>query len=600
MGFDVDSCAVGYDGKSVYVSPRAHHALTYRINTVDMTRRSPSYEMRLVKYCSRGFSVLIPSLDPERIDPMIFEKRFDQVQGLAKLLLLTKVEKQVFRFKYKEQRRLRKLRPKVQSNDVIATKFIDDEDYNAERLEGGAAASDYSTVFLPWGPKWDSARIRKLMYTKDMILNSKWYDPKKKYHTHPCFFGTIKEILKDCCGNCPPVPAADQDSDSSYVSGELTWVTVNPGQQTVVKRIGSFHPITEGDWTEGAYISVTTDDLFSAINANNLEKLNEILARESDINLEIRDASGRTALHLAVIVNAIECAAVLLKHGARISTRMLDGRTAVHLCAQYNSPEILKMIIERGAELEVIKSQKTQNFSADVDMVENDDTHDMIVDKEEDEDEKEEEEEEGDDEEEEEEEESDDDDEEVDAEFCLKAIIEKKKLGLKKELEENDDPPGATEGDDCLQIDIHDWDYQLSALEYAAFFGNNQVIEVLVKLGGADLKALSKNGLTIAMIAIVNGHVSTVDLLINLGHPVNHMDVNRRNALHFLSTLDIPSIPILDVLLNHGINVNATCNSRVSFIFILKIVLFLNPLQQNDDVLMMTIKMMTMITDDFK
>lgn len=43
------------------------------------------------------------------------------------------------------------------------------------------------------------------MYTKDMILNSKWYDPSKKHHTHPCFFGTVDEVVKDCCGHCPPV-----------------------------------------------------------------------------------------------------------------------------------------------------------------------------------------------------------------------------------------------------------------------------------------------------------------------------------------------------------------------------------------------------------
>jgi hypothetical protein len=53
-----------------------------------MTRRSPSYEMRLAKYAHRGYSVLVPSLDMTRVDPQIYEKRFDQLQGLARLLLL--------------------------------------------------------------------------------------------------------------------------------------------------------------------------------------------------------------------------------------------------------------------------------------------------------------------------------------------------------------------------------------------------------------------------------------------------------------------------------------------------------------------------------
>ena len=53
-----------------------------------MTRRSPSYEMRLAKYARRGFAVVVPSFDINRVDPQLFEKRYDQLQGLAKLLLL--------------------------------------------------------------------------------------------------------------------------------------------------------------------------------------------------------------------------------------------------------------------------------------------------------------------------------------------------------------------------------------------------------------------------------------------------------------------------------------------------------------------------------
>ena len=63
-----------------------------------------------------------------------------------------------------------------------------------EKIEqrGGPNASDYSTVFLPWGPEWNADKVRRLMYTKDMVLNSKWYDPNKKIHTHPCFMGTMR------------------------------------------------------------------------------------------------------------------------------------------------------------------------------------------------------------------------------------------------------------------------------------------------------------------------------------------------------------------------------------------------------------------------
>ena len=91
MGFDVDSCAVGYDGTNVVVCPRTALAMMTQSNTVDMSRRSPSYEMRLAKYAQRGFEVLVPGLDRDRVDPFLYEKRFDQTKGLSRLLMMERL-----------------------------------------------------------------------------------------------------------------------------------------------------------------------------------------------------------------------------------------------------------------------------------------------------------------------------------------------------------------------------------------------------------------------------------------------------------------------------------------------------------------------------
>jgi len=257
MGFDVDSCSVGYDGRDVWMTPRAHRALVHQYNAIDMTRRSPSYEMRLAKYAERGFEIYFLGLNRYKIDPQLYEKRFDQLQGLAKLLLLEKLTTPEVRSKYKDLQRIRKLRPEgPPRNSIFEDMNLYDDEWNEERLReaGGADASDYSTIFLPWGPRWQAQKCRKMMYTKDLILNSKFYDPKKKHHTHPCFFGTVKEVMSDCCGCCPPVPPEELETHASmYVEGIARFITVNPGQQGAL--IGSFHPITEGDWTEGAYIT---------------------------------------------------------------------------------------------------------------------------------------------------------------------------------------------------------------------------------------------------------------------------------------------------------------------------------------------------------
>ena len=87
-GFDVDACCVAFDGNRVWANPRSIMALMTQSNTVDMTRRSPSYvsqallclprlhqhfsyEVRLAKYSARGFEVHVPTLRRPDIDPTV-------------------------------------------------------------------------------------------------------------------------------------------------------------------------------------------------------------------------------------------------------------------------------------------------------------------------------------------------------------------------------------------------------------------------------------------------------------------------------------------------------------------------------------------------
>ena len=70
-GFDVDSACVAYDGSRVLANPRAVIAMMRQANTIDITRRSPSYEVRLAKYASRGFEIYVPDLRRVDIDPTV-------------------------------------------------------------------------------------------------------------------------------------------------------------------------------------------------------------------------------------------------------------------------------------------------------------------------------------------------------------------------------------------------------------------------------------------------------------------------------------------------------------------------------------------------
>lgn len=107
-GFDVDCACVAFDGKQVWASPRALAAYMAQLNTIDLTRRSPSYENRLSKYSHRGFEVHWPALDRTRIDPTIYERSFSRVLGLARLLVLEKLphpsDREIYLAKRREER----------------------------------------------------------------------------------------------------------------------------------------------------------------------------------------------------------------------------------------------------------------------------------------------------------------------------------------------------------------------------------------------------------------------------------------------------------------------------------------------------------------
>lgn len=77
-GFDVDSACILYDGSlydgkqgRVWASARGMAAMMTQCNRVDMSRRSPSYEIRLSKYARRGYEVHVPTLSRADIDPCV-------------------------------------------------------------------------------------------------------------------------------------------------------------------------------------------------------------------------------------------------------------------------------------------------------------------------------------------------------------------------------------------------------------------------------------------------------------------------------------------------------------------------------------------------
>ncbi len=92
---------------------------------------------------------------------MIFERSWNNVLGLGKLLLLEKLTTPIARFRYKEMHRAKQMRHRL---DYSMQQYLQNK-WLGERVEDSMAAnsSDYSTVFMPWGAGWTSEKIQRMV-----------------------------------------------------------------------------------------------------------------------------------------------------------------------------------------------------------------------------------------------------------------------------------------------------------------------------------------------------------------------------------------------------------------------------------------------------
>lgn len=171
-------------GERVWANPRAIMAMMRQCNTVDVTRRSPSYEVRLAKYSKRGFEIYVPNLMRKDIDPtvrifdffssnqgkteychQIYERSILKIEGLARLLALEKLHSADARYKFLDSRRELRGRPFAlrQPKNRKQRKYRGD----LKKMEiGGLEMNDYdvASLHIPYGPGWTSQRIEKLIY----------------------------------------------------------------------------------------------------------------------------------------------------------------------------------------------------------------------------------------------------------------------------------------------------------------------------------------------------------------------------------------------------------------------------------------------------
>ncbi|KAG0637417.1 hypothetical protein HOY80DRAFT_972987 [Tuber brumale] len=493
-GFDVNCACVAYDGTRILAIPRAIAAAMTQCNDIDLTRRSPSYENRLAKYSRRGFEVYCPFLDRSRIDPTIYERSFNRTVGLARLLVLEALPEAEKRDAYVLQRKEEMGRPTEPCASPWARegrgnkKEGADEDLAEWDFED---VSNYEKFSIPYGPSYDAKKIERLFIKKDLILNAEW-NPRNTppnrtvhLHRHPVFLGTVKGVVVDCCGFCPE-PLNDEEKkvqeqeDVMYIRGDLKFLKDDPGRQ----EIGSFYPLGPEDYTEMAYVG-NTERFCQAIVKNDLEFVRSWCATEegkADINR--RDFCGRTPLHLAVLNEGtlVEIVQVLIDTGARLVARIQDGRTALHIAAGKGRADIITALLKKSEENEYgrdfrdknrrdTEGSRTTEVDADGDENKSESIHSQ----------------------------SDLSGEEFEymragtVSIAAETATDGSFVRVKRGKEEGglvegviDDDDDDEDQGDIYDINVIDWDYQMTPLHHAIVRGHCNVVELLVSDFGAD------------------------------------------------------------------------------------------------------------------
>lgn len=420
----------------------------------------------------------------------------------------------------------------------------DDHDDEVPDWVESDEVSDYHTFTVPYGPKFHARKIERILYAKDLLLNAEWNRPKERetiLHRHPAFFGNATDVIGDCCGYCPkPVTPEDEEmaevENKIYVSGDLTFIKDDPGRQA----IGSFHPLTEDDWTEMAYVG-NTARLCQAIVDGDVEHVKDWLSQEGADPNE-RDYTGRTPLQLAVMSSTVEIVQTLIDAGARIVARMVDGRTALHLAAMRGETEMVKALLvkseaneEEEAEKEEAKlkerkaKQKANSATGTADSQMSDADEDVVFDH------------------------SDEDidmldeDEDEHADATTEGSIVN--IRSNKQQEENNMPIDENEDEpDVYDVDVLAWDTPVSALHLAITNGHVEVVKVLVQDFGADILLpiklvhdhnKSPRAAILPLVLALQLPPQKADemtkVLISLGASPAQADVNNITALHYFA-----------------------------------------------------------------
>ena len=466
------------------------------------------------------------------LDPSIYERSFARMVGLARLLVLEALPSPSEREEYLAQRRAERGRPEIESwrrdRNKLTDNVKDQEPDDVAEWNYNDDIANYHTFTIPYGPKYHAKKIEKLLYTKDLLLNTEWNSKKERtvnLHRHPCFIGDAASVIHDCCGFCPE-PTTDEERGVDveeckiYVRGNLQFMTDDPGRQA----IGYFHPITNDDWTDMAYVGNTTQ-LCQAICSHDLAFVQDWCSKDDTV-IDRRDHTGRTPLQLAVQSSTPEIVQCLIDNGARIVARVIDCMTALHIAARRGNLEIVNSLLEKSEANEQEEVEKEEARKAASKHAKEQDG-DVYLERSVAED-------------------FDEDDMEDAESDKVTTMTDGSFVKVKHEASQGETIPDSDNlGADVYDVNVLAWDSPVSPLHLAILEGHVPVIELLVSKFGADVLLpvkifdsywKSPHGaiLTLVLAARLSHPKGVSSTLLRLGASSVQVDMKEISALHHI------------------------------------------------------------------
>lgn len=171
----------------------------------------------------------------------------------------------------------------------------------------------------------DSVEIMKHLFEYGAIFDASAYPDLNPVHCALC--ADSRKALHALLRNGFEVDGKDRESRTM-----LHWLAMYEADQRVAIFLGGF-------------FSRHAMKLYDPARA-----ARAMLEEGSDV--ESKDGSGHTPLHLAAATNMRNVADVLLECGAEVDARNHSGATPLHLAAWFNSREAAQLLVDSGAKID--------------------------------------------------------------------------------------------------------------------------------------------------------------------------------------------------------------------------------------------------------